>query len=138
MKIHDVSDIKMKHPFNLENSCNQSMSFCINCNSHFRSLRPQLKEVVISRHFIKDLKDDLYSTVQDILSCANLDFTELHKFEEHIDGFLVFRAKKRKLHIVYGIDRKMRIIFLRAFKNFNQYKRFLNKKNSIKHMIKMF
>jgi hypothetical protein len=128
----------MKFHFNLQNSCIERKSFCINCNSHFRSLRPQLKEVVASRHFIKDLKDEVNSIVQAVLSCANSDFTELHKFEKHVDGFMVFRAKKMKLHIVYGIDKKMRIIFLRAFKNFNQYKRFLNKKNLIKHMIKMF
>jgi mRNA-degrading endonuclease RelE of RelBE toxin-antitoxin system len=130
----------MKFQFNLKNSCIERKPFCVNCHNHFMSLRPKLKEVVVSRHFIKDLKDEaeVNSIIQDVLSCSNSDFTELHKFEEHIDGLLVFRAKKMKLHIIYCIDKRMRIIFLRAFKNFNQYKKFLNKKNPIKHMIKMF
>ena len=103
------------------------------------SLRPQLKEVAVSKHFIKDLKDEeeINSIVQDVLSCANSNYTELHKFEEHVDGIPVFRAKKTKLHIVYCVDKTMRIVFLRAFRSFNQYKKFLDKKNSLRHMVKM-
>jgi mRNA-degrading endonuclease RelE of RelBE toxin-antitoxin system len=129
----------MEFHFKLNNSCNQSRSFCVNCHNHFMSLRPELKEVVVSKHFIKDLKDEdeINSIINNVLDCSEIDFTELHKFEEHIDGIPVFRAKKEKLHIVYCIDKKMRIIFLRAFKSFNRYKKFLDNKNTIKHMIKM-
>jgi mRNA-degrading endonuclease RelE of RelBE toxin-antitoxin system len=121
----------------LENSCSERKLFCVNCHSHFMAMRPLIKGVVVSKHFIKDLKDQdkINSIIQDVLDCSHSNFTELHKFEEHIGGNLVFRAKQEKLHIVYCIDKNMRIVFLRAFKNFTQYKKFLDKKNGIKHMI---
>ena len=88
------------------------------------TIRPSLKTLVISRHFTRDLKDkeQIDSIVNGILDCS-VGFNELHKFEEDIDGNLVFRAKKENMHIVYCVDKKMRIIFLRAFKNYNEYKK---------------
>jgi mRNA-degrading endonuclease RelE of RelBE toxin-antitoxin system len=76
------------------------------------TITPSLRTVVISRHFIRDLKDkkEINSIVSDVLECSNADFNELHKFEEYIDGDPVFRAKKDDIHIVYCVDRKMRII----------------------------
>jgi mRNA-degrading endonuclease RelE of RelBE toxin-antitoxin system len=111
--------------------------FCINCHSHFMAIRPSLRTLVISRHFIRDLKDkkEINSIVSDVLDCSNADFTELHKFEEDIDGDLVFRAKKDGIHIVYCVDRKMRIIFLRAFRNYSEYGNFLGNRKEIKKMI---
>jgi hypothetical protein len=101
------------------------------------ALRPSIKAVVVSKHFIRDVKDreEMNSIVQNILDCSHLDFAELHKFEEHVDGVLVFRAKRDSLHIVYCIDKQMRIIFLRAFRNFAEYKKFLDERNEIRKMI---
>ncbi len=78
------------------------------------AIRPSIKGIVVSKHFIRDLKDEekINSIIQNILDCSHLDFNELHKFEEHINGNLIFRARKERLHIVYCIDKeKMRIIF---------------------------
>ena len=100
-------------------------------------VRPLLKEVIISKHFKRDLKDEgkINSIIKSILDCSHLEFTELHKFEENIDGNLLFRAKKENLHIVYAIDKSMKIIFLRAIRNFEEYKKLLDNKREIKAMI---
>jgi Mg2+/Co2+ transporter CorC len=121
----------------LENSCENKKPFCVNCHNHFLTIRPKVKEVVISKHFIKDLKNQekIASIIQDILDCSHSNFIELHKFEEHINGILVFRAKTDKLHIVYCINKQLQIIFLRAFSNFIQYKKFLDNKKGLWHMI---
>ncbi len=121
----------------VDNPCIERKDFCINCNSHFMKVRPSIRTVAVSRRFIKDLKDQEMadSIIKDVLDCSHLEFHELHKFEKNIDGNLIFRAKKEKAHIVYGVDRNMRIIFLRAMKNFTQYKRFLEDTKEILRMI---
>jgi mRNA-degrading endonuclease RelE of RelBE toxin-antitoxin system len=121
----------------LENPCAVKKDFCINCHSHFMAIRPSLKTLVVSHHFVRDLKDkeEMNSIVNGVLDCSNADFNELHKFEEDIDGNLIFRARKDGIHIVYCVDKKMRIIFLRAFKNYNEYKRFLDDRKEIEKMI---
>jgi hypothetical protein len=121
----------------LENPCLMKKDFCINCHSHFMNIRPRIKTLVISKHFIRDLKDkeEMDSIVNGVLDCSNVDFSELHKFEEDIDGNLVFRAKKEGTHIVYCVDKKMRIIFLRAFRNYSEYGKFLEDRKEIKKMI---
>jgi mRNA-degrading endonuclease RelE of RelBE toxin-antitoxin system len=126
-------DIEMK----LENPCIESREVCINCHSHFMRIRPLVKSFVISKRFFRDLKDEeeLTSVVRGVLDCSSVDFNELHKFEENVDGNLVFRARKGGVHIVYCVDRKMRIIFLRAFKNYGEYGKFLDDKKEIKRMI---
>jgi mRNA-degrading endonuclease RelE of RelBE toxin-antitoxin system len=123
----------------LENPCNERKNFCINCNSHFMALRPLLREIVVSKHFKRDLKDEekINSIIKSILDCSHMEFNELHKFEENIEGVLIFRAKKENLHIVYCIDKSMRIIFLRAIRNFDEYKRLLDDKKEIKLMIRV-
>jgi hypothetical protein len=73
--------------------------------------------------------------VKDVLDCSNVNFSELHKFEENIDGNLVFRAKKNGVHIVYCVDKRMKIIFLRAFRNYNEYEKFLEDRKEIERMI---
>jgi mRNA-degrading endonuclease RelE of RelBE toxin-antitoxin system len=100
-------------------------------------LRPSIKSIVVSEHFIRDLKDKekINSIIKNILDCSNLEFHELHKFEENINGNLVFRAKKDHLHIVYCVDKMKRIIFLRVIKNFDVYKKFLDDKKGINKMI---
>jgi mRNA-degrading endonuclease RelE of RelBE toxin-antitoxin system len=121
----------------LRSPCGVKKDFCINCHSHFMSARPNIKSVVVTRHFSKDFKDteEMRSIVKDVLDCSGADFYELHKFEEHIDGNMIFRAKKEGMHIVYCVDRNMRIIFLRAFRNFKDYKRFLDDKKEIHNLI---
>jgi mRNA-degrading endonuclease RelE of RelBE toxin-antitoxin system len=127
----------MELDIKLENPCKSRKPFCINCHNHFLTIRPKIKGVVVSKHFIKDLKDQekITSIIQDILDCSSSNFIELHKFEEHINGNLVFRAKTEKFHIVYCIDKHLRIIFLRAFNNYTRYKKFLDNKHGIRHMI---
>jgi mRNA-degrading endonuclease RelE of RelBE toxin-antitoxin system len=122
---------------NLENHCDEKRSFCVNCGSEFMQLRPYLKGVIVSKHFVKDLKneEEAKSIIQKVLDCSHLEFTELHKFEENINGNLVFRAKKDGVHIVYCVDRTMQIVFLRAIKNFTEYKKFLDDRRQIKKMI---
>ena len=121
----------------VDNPCIERKDFCLNCNSHFMKVRPSIRTVAVSRRFIKDLKDQemANSIIRDVLDCSHLEFHELHKFEKNIDGNLIFRAKKEKAHIVYGVDKNMRIIFLRAMKNFTQYKKFLEDKKEILRMI---
>jgi mRNA-degrading endonuclease RelE of RelBE toxin-antitoxin system len=121
----------------IENTCNERKSFCDSCNSHFMKVRPLIKEVVVSKHFKRDLKDEekISFIIKNVLDCSHLEFNELHKFEENIEGNLIFRAKKENLHIVYCIDKTMRIIFLRAIRNFDEYRKFLDNKKGLKLMI---
>jgi len=121
----------------LENPCAMKKDFCVNCHSHFMAVRPYIREVVVTKHFLKDLKDEeeAKSVVKDVLDCSNVDFSELHKFEESVDGNMIFRAKKQGTHIVYCVDRKMRIMFLRAFRNYGEYEKFLEDKKELRKMI---
>jgi len=101
------------------------------------AVRPYIKGVVVSKHFLKDLKDEeeAESIVKDVLDCSNVDFSELHKFEESVDGNMIFRAKKEGTHIVYCVDKEMRIIFLRVFRNYKEYEKFLDDKKQVRKMI---
>ena len=127
------TDISMK----LENPCAVRKDFCINCHSHFMAVRPHIRSIAVTKHFFKDLKDEekAKSIIKDILDCSNTDFVELHKFEESIDGNMIFRAKKEGTHIVYCVDKNMRIIFLRTFRNYSEYVKFLEDRKEIKNMI---
>jgi hypothetical protein len=121
--------------FKLEskNACAEQKEFCVNCRSHFLALRPRIKEVVVTKRFLKDLREaeETETIVQEILDCSEVNFTELHKFEENVDGNLVFRAKKEDKHFVYCVDKNTRLIFLRVFKNFKEYGKFLEDKKTI-------
>jgi hypothetical protein len=121
----------------LKNPCTRTRDVCVNCHSHFAALRPLIKGVIVSKHFLKDLKGEGKPTsiVNEILDCSSADFTELHKFEENVDGVLVFRAKKEGVHYVYCVDKKMRIVFMRAFRNYGEYERFLGDKREIRKTI---
>jgi hypothetical protein len=55
--------------------------------------------------------------------------------KKKFNGYLIFRAKKQGVHVVYGVDRQMRIVFLRAFRNYSEYGKFLEDKEEIKKMI---
>ncbi len=121
----------------IDNPCIDKTNFCINCNNHFMRIRPAIKSVAVSKRFLRDLKDDQMasSIIQAVLDCSTLEFNELHKFERNIDGNLIFRARKGKLHVVYGVDKRMRIIFLTAMRDFTQYKKLLDNKKEIVRMI---
>lgn len=121
----------------VDNPCIERKDFCINCNNHFMKVRPSIKTVAVTKRFFRDLKDRELadSIIKNILDCSHLEFHELHKFEKNINGNLIFRAKKEKLHVVYGVDKKMRMVFLRAIKNFTYYKKFLENRKEILRMI---
>ena len=125
------------HSNEIGNPCTERKGFCVNCSSHFLTVRPSIRSVAVSRRFLRDLKDEekVNSIVKDVLDCSHLEFHELHKFERNMGGNLIFRAKKEKLHIVYGVDKKLRIIFLRAIKNFTEYKKFLMDRRGIIKLI---
>jgi mRNA-degrading endonuclease RelE of RelBE toxin-antitoxin system len=127
----------MSARFIIESPCEQKKTFCVNCHSEFTKIRPLIKEVIVTKHFVRDLKDkeEADSIVKGILDCSNLEFSELHKFEENIYGNLIFRAKKGNVHFVYFVDKKRRIIFLRAFDNFTEYKKFLDDRKSIRRIL---
>jgi len=127
----------MNPDLSINNPCTDKKEFCKNCNSHFMTVRPAIKTVAVSKRFMRDLKDreNAHSLIQNILDCTQLEFHELHKFEKRINGTLIFRAKKGQTHIVYGVDKEMRIIFLRALNNFTEYKKFLRNRKEILRMI---
>jgi len=101
------------------------------------AVRPLIKGVIVSKHFARDLKDKekVDSIVSDILECSHMEFNELHKFEENVNGALFFRAKNEDLHIVYCVDKKMRIVFLRAIRSFTEYEKFLDDKRALRKIV---
>jgi mRNA-degrading endonuclease RelE of RelBE toxin-antitoxin system len=123
--------------YKLENTCSSKKVFCDTCNSHFMRLRPLLKEVIITKHFERDLKDQekIDAIVKDVLDCSHMEFRELHKYEENINDNIIFRARKGKTHIVYCITKNRNIVFLRAIKNYDDYKKFLEDKKTIKKIV---
>jgi len=101
------------------------------------NIRPLIKAAIVTKRFMKDLKneEETKTIVNEVLNCSNIDYHELHKFEENIDGYLIFRAKKKGTHIVYYLDKEMRLVFLRAFKNYKEYGKFLEDKKEIIKLI---
>ena len=120
-----------------KNPCSEQKDHCINCHSHFMAVRPHITGVVVTRRFLKDLKDEetAKAIVRDVLDCSKANFNELHKFEEHVGDYMIFRAKKDGMHIVYCVDKNMRLIFMRVFKNFKEYEKFLEDKKEISKLI---
>jgi hypothetical protein len=104
------------------------------CGSHFMHLRQSVLGYKISNRFEKEL-DNYQEVVGKIMSCDAACFTELHKFEEKIGEISVFRAKMDRVHIVYAIDKTGNAYFLRAFRNFSMYGRFLGDKKGIVKLI---
>lgn len=107
--------------------CNAGKLYCSNCNSRFVKLRPMIKEIIINKHFEKDLKnkEERDDIINDILRCDAENYREMHKFEFSTNDNYVFRAKKGSIHIVYSISGS-KLLFLRAIKNFKEYQKFLN------------
>jgi len=104
----------------------------VNYQNHFDQLRSSIKQVLVTKHFRRDAPDFDTSLV---LDSAHEHFTHLHKFEENVSGNHIFRALKDGVHIVYAVDKKHRLIFLRAFKNFKKYESFLEHKKKILRLI---
>lgn len=129
--------MKIKVDAKLENPCWVKKDHCINCHSHFMNIRPLIKSTMVTKRFMKDLKneEEAKTMVNEVLDCSNTDYYELHKFEENIDGYLIFRAKKKGTHIVYCLDKEMQLVFLRAFKNYKEYGKFLEDKREIIKLI---
>jgi mRNA-degrading endonuclease RelE of RelBE toxin-antitoxin system len=129
----------MKLQFNakLKNPCAVKKEHCINCHSHFMNIRPLIKAAIVTKRFMKDLKneEEAKMIVSEVLDCSNIDYYELHKFEENINGYLIFRAKKKGIHIVYCLDKELQLVFLRAFKNYKEYGKFLEDKKEIIKLI---
>jgi hypothetical protein len=105
---------------------------CANDHQLFEKLKSGVVQVRVSHHFLRDLPGFDVSLILDG-RCEH--FHHLHKFEETIDGSHVFRALLDKTHIVYAIDKSRRIVFLRAFRNFKEYEKFLDDKKTIASMI---
>ena len=101
------------------------------------NIRPLIKAAIITKRFIRDLKneEETKTIVNEVLDCSNIDYYELHKFEENINGNLIFRAKKKGTHIVYGLNKEMQLVFLRAIKNYKEYVKFLEDKKEINRLI---
>jgi len=94
---------------------------------HLMTIRPHIRSIVVNKRFLENLKDEekAKELLREALDCPNADFNKLHKFEEHVNGYMVFRAKTEEMHIVCCVDKNKRIIFMRAFKNFKQYEKFI-------------
>jgi hypothetical protein len=100
------------------------------------NIRPMIKAAFVTKHFMKDLnEEEAKAIMNEVLDCSNIDYYELHKFEKNIKGYLIFRAKKEKTHIVYCLDKEMQLVFLRAFKNYKEYGKFLEDEKEIKKLI---
>jgi hypothetical protein len=115
--------------------CIMETPHCHNCYSHFMEHRPNVRRAVITKHFLHDLGDEKARfAVQEILDCSHESFSELHKFEENVNGYHLFRAKQNHFHMVYSMAGNL-IIFLRAFDNFKEYRRFLHDRREIERSI---
>ncbi len=107
--------------------CNKEKDHCVNCSSHFAALRPSVREVIITKHFEKDLKnkEERDDIIDKIIDCGTENFHEMHKFEFSIKGNHIFRAKKGNMHVLYCILGH-KLIFLRVIKNYKEYRKFLS------------
>jgi hypothetical protein len=112
--------------------CKSKTVRCINCNEHFQRLKPLILEVALSKNFHRDAPG---FDVSPILGCDHDKAKRLHKFEFSVDGSYVFRAILKNTHVVYAVDAKNRLIFLRAFGNFKDYSRFLKERKNVAKMI---
>jgi len=108
---------------------------CDGCSSHFSSLRPGIQDYSMSKHFPRDI-DNYQQIMEKIMSCDKQGAEELHKFEEKIGDATIFRAKINGIHIVYAVSGN-KLIFLRAFKNFKRYEKFLEDKKAVKNLAKV-
>lgn len=101
---------------------------CLNCHEMFVSLIPNVKKIIYPHHFKKDSSD---LDINEIIDAKHEYSTRLHKFEKTIEGNHIFRAIIKRKHIVYTIDKDNRLIFLKVFKNFDMYMKFLEDEHQI-------
>lgn len=113
-------------------SCRGALN-CINCNASFQKMRPQITETLASAHFERDYPGFDPAL---ITGCDKRLSKDMHKFEKNIGGNLVFRALIRHTHVLYAIDERRRLILLRAFRKFSDYKRYLEDERLILETIK--
>jgi len=97
---------------------------------HFHQFN--IRDIVITKHFHRDCPDFDISIITD---SKYEQCTHLHKYEENVDGNHIFRALVDHVHIVYAVTSEHDLIFLRGFKNFKEYKKFLENRKSILHLI---
>ncbi len=90
---------------------------------HFEEIKSKIKGYEITKHFKRDLKGSALPSVMDIINSEDY-CEELHKFEFKKEGKLYFRAKIKGIHILYCYE-SGKIVFLRAFRDFNKYRKFL-------------
>ena len=100
--------------------------------NHFDNFAEKIKKVVITNRFKKDAPDFDISLITD---SQHEHFTRLHKFEKHVKGNNIFRAVKDEIHYVYAIDKNLRLIFLRVFKNFKKYEKYLSSEREMEKEI---
>jgi hypothetical protein len=105
---------------------------CINYHDHFQKLRPLIREVTTSKHFLRDAPD---FDVTLVLDSKHQYFTHLHKLEETIHGHHIFRALWKGKHIIYAVDKNHRLVFMRAFESFKSYRKFLEDKKMIQDIL---
>ena len=76
----------------MQNSCAMGKEEFLNCHKHFMALRPLLTGVVVTKRFVRDLKDEAKANmaVVEILDFDNLDYYEMHKYETNVNGALIF------------------------------------------------
>jgi hypothetical protein len=118
----------------IRNPCFHDNEHCPNCHSFFMELRPNIMKAVATKHFLHDIGNNAEEIINSVLDCNHEFSKELHKFEETVNGYHIFRAKYNHTHVVYSISGNM-LIFLRAFQNFTDYKRFLCSKEEIERAI---
>ncbi|MBW2988436.1 hypothetical protein DRJ48_04865 [Candidatus Woesearchaeota archaeon] len=104
--------------------------------SHYETLINSINGYAITKHFKRDLGLAKATAVAlDILDSNHTGFEELHKFEEKVEGCHIFRAKIDGIHIVYAVTPEHKLVFLRGFKNFKEYEKFLSNKKKLKEML---
>ena len=89
---------------------------------HFEEIKPEISGYEVTKHFKRDLKDSSLGMVMTVLNSGYSE--ELHKFEFKKKDRMYFRAKIEGYHILYCFHDGI-VTFLRAFKDFNDYTRFL-------------
>jgi len=107
----------------------------IGVKSHFDNDVAKINEIIMTKRFKKDAPE---FDVEEVISCEHLHFTRLHKFEKHVGDLHIFRALIKGIHYLYAVDKKYRVIFLRAFKNFKEYGKFLDSDREILREVEVY
>lgn len=89
--------------------------------------KPNIRHFVVNKQFFKDLKDEEKSKefFKEVLDRPNADSKKQHKFEELENDQRASRAETEEPHIVCCVDKNMRVIYMRVFKNPKKYEKFI-------------